>query len=40
MQTSSIIMMLLGIGITWGGATFCLAIAMSSDNKNAAGDKR
>jgi len=33
-------MMLLGVGITWGGAAFCLAVAMSSDKKNTTGEKQ
>ncbi|AGH80532.1 hypothetical protein PCNPT3_02950 [Psychromonas sp. CNPT3] len=30
MSTSAIIMMLLGLGITWGGAAFCIYKAMHS----------
>ncbi|MDC0612565.1 MetS family NSS transporter small subunit [Vibrio sp.] len=29
MDTSSIIMMVLGLGITWGGAIVCMKIAMN-----------
>ncbi len=28
MTTGAIIMMLLGLGVTWGGAAVCLSIAM------------
>lgn len=28
MNTGAIIMMILGIGLTWGGAIFCLRIAV------------
>ncbi|WP_413699870.1 MetS family NSS transporter small subunit [Psychromonas sp. KJ10-10] len=31
MTTGAIVMMLLGLGITWGGATFCIRKAMKSD---------
>lgn len=33
MTTSAIIMMVLGLGITWGGAAFCIRKAMLK-NKN------
>lgn len=29
MTTSAIIMMVFGLGITWGGAAFCIRLAMS-----------
>ncbi|MBR9788753.1 MAG: MetS family NSS transporter small subunit [Vibrionaceae bacterium] len=29
MTTSAIIMMVLGLGITWGGAAFCIKRAMN-----------
>ncbi|HCY86607.1 MAG TPA: hypothetical protein DHV36_15845 [Desulfobacteraceae bacterium] len=28
MTTSAIIMMVLGLGVTWGGAAFCISIAL------------
>lgn len=28
MSTGAIIMMLFGLGVTWGGAAFCISIAM------------
>ncbi len=28
MTTGAIIMMLIGLGVTWGGAAVCLAVAM------------
>ncbi len=28
MSTSAIIMMLFGLGVTWGGAAYCISIAM------------
>lgn len=34
MTTSAIIMMIIGLGITWGGAAFCIRIAAKSQNKN------
>ena len=30
MSTGAIIMMLIGLGVTWGGASFCLSIAMKN----------
>ena len=34
MSTGAIIMMVLGLGITWGGAAFCIRRAMQgSDDK-------
>lgn len=32
MTTSAIIMMVIGLGITWGGAAFCIRKAMKSEN--------
>lgn len=34
MTTSAIIMMCIGLGITWGGAAFCIRKAAQSNNKN------
>ncbi len=34
MTTSAIIMMIIGLGITWGGAAFCIRKAAQSHNKN------
>ncbi|MEZ8142753.1 MULTISPECIES: MetS family NSS transporter small subunit [Enterovibrio] len=31
MTTGAIIMMLIGFGITWGGAAWCIRIAMKAD---------
>jgi len=31
MTTSAIIMMLIGLGITWGGAAFCIRKAMQKN---------
>lgn len=31
MTTGAIIMMLIGFGITWGGAAYCIRRAMNSD---------
>ncbi|WP_156900593.1 MetS family NSS transporter small subunit [Maridesulfovibrio bastinii] len=31
MTTGAIIMMVLGLGITWGGATICIRTAMNKD---------
>ena len=28
MSTSAIIMMVIGLGLTWGGAIFCMRLAM------------
>jgi hypothetical protein len=33
MTTGAIIMMLFGFGITWGGAAYCIAIAMKKNEK-------
>jgi hypothetical protein len=33
MTISAIIMMALGLGITWGGAAFCIRKAMKSQSK-------
>ena len=33
MTTGAIIMMVLGLGITWGGAAFCIRKAMHSERK-------
>ncbi|WP_319471024.1 MetS family NSS transporter small subunit [uncultured Pseudodesulfovibrio sp.] len=33
MTTSAIVMMILGLGITWGGAAFCMRLAMSKREK-------
>jgi len=32
MTTSAIIMMILGLGITWGGAAFCMRLAISKQD--------
>lgn len=32
MSTAAIIMMLFGLGITWGGAAFCMGLAMRKRN--------
>lgn len=29
MTTGAIIMMLVGLGITWGGAAYCISVAMN-----------
>ncbi|MCL1097087.1 methionine/alanine import family NSS transporter small subunit [Shewanella gelidii] len=34
MTTSAIIMMLFGLGITWGGAAVCISIAMNQHHKD------
>lgn len=31
MSTGAIIMLLFGFGITWGGAAYCISIAMNKD---------
>ncbi|MDX1301656.1 MetS family NSS transporter small subunit [Photobacterium sp.] len=33
MTTGAIIMMLFGLGITWGGAAYCIALAMKGNGK-------
>jgi len=33
MTTGAIIMMVLGLGITWGGAAFCIRKAMTNKSK-------
>jgi hypothetical protein len=33
MTTSAIIMMIFGLGITWGGAAFCIRLAMKKQGK-------
>lgn len=33
MTTSAIIMMVFGLGLTWGGAALCIRKAMKSSNK-------
>ncbi|PSV47608.1 MetS family NSS transporter small subunit [Photobacterium indicum] len=33
MTTGAIIMMLFGFGITWGGAAYCISIAMKKNQK-------
>lgn len=32
MTTSAIIMMVLGLGVTWGGAAVCISIAIRKKN--------
>jgi len=32
MTTSAIIMMVLGLGVTWGGAAICISIAIKKKN--------
>ena len=32
MTTSAIIMMVLGLGVTWGGAAVCIRIALKKQN--------
>ena len=32
METSAVIMMLFGLGITWGGAAVCISIALKRKN--------
>ena len=34
MTTSAIVMMALGLGITWGGAAFCIRKAAQSNSRN------
>jgi len=31
MATSALIMMVLGLGVTWGGAAFCISIAIKKN---------
>lgn len=31
MTTSAIIMMIFGLGLTWGGAAFCISIALRKE---------
>ena len=31
MTTSAIIMMIIGLGVTWGGAAFCISLAMKNN---------
>ncbi|EAS45071.1 MetS family NSS transporter small subunit [Photobacterium profundum] len=33
MTTGAIIMMLFGFGITWGGAAYCISIAMKKNQE-------
>jgi len=33
MSTSAIIMMVLGLGVTWGGAAYCMRLAMKKQGK-------
>ncbi|MGF1737751.1 MetS family NSS transporter small subunit [Photobacterium lutimaris] len=33
MTTGAIIMMLFGLGITWGGAAYCISVAMNKQSK-------
>ncbi|MGF1759791.1 MetS family NSS transporter small subunit [Photobacterium sagamiensis] len=33
MTTGAIIMMLFGFGITWGGAAYCISLAMKKNGK-------
>jgi len=33
MSTSAIIMMCVGLGVTWGGAIYCMRLAMSKRDK-------
>lgn len=33
MSTAAIIMMIFGLGITWGGAVFCMRLAMSKQDR-------
>ncbi|PSW21335.1 MetS family NSS transporter small subunit [Photobacterium sanctipauli] len=33
MTASAIIMMLIGLGITWGGAAYCISVAMNKQQK-------
>ncbi len=35
MTTGAIIMMVLGLGITWGGAALCIRKAMKSESKES-----
>ncbi|QJB55374.1 MetS family NSS transporter small subunit [Pseudodesulfovibrio sp. zrk46] len=32
MSTAAIIMMVIGLGVTWGGATFCMRLAMKKQD--------
>ncbi|MGR5062203.1 MetS family NSS transporter small subunit [Photobacterium sp. DNB22_13_2] len=34
MTTGAIIMMLFGLGITWGGAAYCISVAMNKQRKD------
>jgi hypothetical protein len=33
MSTSAIIMMCVGLGVTWGGAVFCIRLAMKKQSR-------
>ncbi|MDO6496626.1 MULTISPECIES: MetS family NSS transporter small subunit [Photobacterium] len=33
MTTGAIIMMLFGLGITWGGAAYCISVAMKKNRQ-------
>ncbi|WP_264983737.1 MetS family NSS transporter small subunit [Pseudodesulfovibrio portus] len=33
MSTAAIIMMVFGLGITWGGAAWCIRLAMSKQSR-------
>ncbi|MCJ2164870.1 MULTISPECIES: MetS family NSS transporter small subunit [unclassified Pseudodesulfovibrio] len=33
MSTSAIIMMCVGLGVTWGGAVFCIRLAMKKQGR-------
>lgn len=33
MSTSAILMMCIGLGVTWGGAIYCMRLAMSNRDK-------
>jgi len=33
MTTSAIIMMIVGLGLTWGGAMFCMRLAMKKQKR-------
>lgn len=35
MSGSAIIMLVIGLGVTWGGATYCMALAMKRNKENS-----
>ena len=33
MSTSAIVMMILGLGVTWGGAAYCIQLAIQKQDR-------